>query len=309
MGRLAIVEEDDVSTGASTVVSPPHKKSRTNNDSCGTNFKTNNQTKTYHQYVNEAQGKCLKKHQSYKKTLQRQRIQNQTTRKTKGISDESGYFEEDVDDEPNEGQVTNPAASYFNCPLARENSPTIPSLVSSHQQLTAENNGQIHSIETASNNYRESIEIIYDRNAEIYEKNSRGVITPHLQPSHKYLSKPNVFHPKPSSLLENELLKDQLEYSQNLNKASENMGRTMDLIKNTITPSTNLILSSSSVKPIVTTASSSPMLPTATENSQIQSSGKTYLYLITSVHQILSNILKKAIILKVICFLQCTEYT
>ena len=130
---------------------------------------------------------------------------------------------------------------------------------------------------------RESIEIIYDRNAEIYEKNSRGVITPHLQPSHKYLSKSNVFHPKASSLLKTELLKDQLEYSQNLNKTSENMGRsqhTMELIKNTITPSTNLISSSSSVKPIVTTASSSSMLPTATENSQIQSSGKTYLLFI-----------------------------
>lgn len=281
MGRLAIVEEDDVSTGASTVVVPPNKKSRTNIDSCGTNFKTSNQTKSY-QYVNETQGKSLRKHQSYKKTPQRQRILNQTSRKTKGISDESGYFEEEADDEANEGQLTNPAANYFSCPLVRENSPTISSLVTSHQQLTgltAENNGQTHSIETASKDSRESIEIIYDRNAEIYEKNSRGVITPHLQPSHKYLSKPNVFHSKASSLLKTELLKDQLEYNQNLNKNSENMGRiqhTIELIKNTIAPSTNLICSSSSVKPIVTTASSSSMLPTATEISQIQSSGKTY---------------------------------
>ena len=278
MGRLAIVEEDDVSTGASSVIVPPNKKSRTNNDSCGNNFKTNTHSKSY-QYVNEAQGKSLKKHQSYKKTSQRQRIQNQTSRKTKGISDESGYFEEEVDDEATETQVTNPAANYFSCPLVRENSPTISSLVTSHHQLTgliAENNGPIHSIETVSKDSRESIEIIYDRNAEIYEKHNHGVVIPNLQTSHKYLSKSNVFHPKASSLLKTELLKDQLEYSENLNKISENMGRsqhTMELITNTMAPSTNPISSSSSAKPTVTTASSSSMLPTTTQNTQIQSSG------------------------------------
>ena len=278
MGRLAIVEEEDVSADASNIV-PPNKKSRTKDGCGGNNLKTNQKS---HHYLNEASGNRPKKHQSYKKTHQRQqRIQNQTSRKTKGISDESGYFEDEVDEEGNDCHLGNPAISYLNSPLTRENSPNLASLAAPQQQVSVnfpgEGNGLTHSIETASKDSRESIEIIYDRNAEMYEKNSRGVA--HLlQPSHKYLSKPNVFHPKTSSLLKNELRKEQLDYGQNTNKTSEPLLRghhqNMDVIASNMTTSTNLT-SLSSVKPITTITSSSTMLPTATTNNQIQTSGKT----------------------------------
>lgn len=275
MGKLTIVEEDDVSTEASTVL-PPTKKYRSN-DNYYTGLKCNQKSR---QCIQEAQGKSPKKHQSYKKTHQRQRIQNQTSRKTKGISDESGYFEEEVDDEGNDGQGTNQSIGYFNSPLIRENSPTISSLAESHQQIsgiTSDNNKQLNSIETASKDSRESIEIIYDRNAEMYEKSSRGASP--MEASQKYLSKSNVFHPKTSSLLKTELLKEHMEYSQHVKKTSDHMGRNqkaMDLISSTMTPSTNLTSSSLVKHTIDTTASSSSsMLPTATVNSQIQSSGKT----------------------------------
>ena len=118
MGRLAIVEEDDVSNETSTVL-PPTKKYRSN-DNCYTGLKCNQKSR---QYIQEAQGKSPKKHQTYKKTSQRHRIQNQTSRKTKGISDESGYFEEEVDEEGNDGQGTSQPIGYFSSPLIRENSP------------------------------------------------------------------------------------------------------------------------------------------------------------------------------------------
>ena len=276
MGRLAIVEEDDVSSESSTVL-PPTKKYRSN-DNCYTGLKCNQKSR---QYIQEAQGKSPKKHQSYKKTPQRQRIQNQTSRKTKGISDESGYFEEEVDDEGNEGQGTSQSLAYFNSPLIRENSPTISSLGAAHQQISSDNNKQLNSIETASKDSRESIEIIYDRNAEM---SSRGASP--MEASQKYLSKSNVFHPKTSSLLKTELLKEHIEYSQNVKKTSDHMGRnqkTMDLISSTMTPSTNLTSSSLVKHTIDTTASSSSsMLPTATVNSQIQSSGKTMIFFLSS---------------------------
>ena len=278
MGRLAIVEEDEVSNETSTVL-PPTKKYR-GNDNCYTGLKCNQKSR---QYIQEAQGKSPKKHQSYKKTTQRHRLQNQTSRKTKGISDESGYFEEDIEEEGNDGQGTSQAIGYFNSPLIRENSPVISSLAVSHQQIsgiTSENNKQLNSIETASKDSRESIEIIYDRNAEM---SSRGASP--MEASHKYLSKSSVFHPKTSSLLKSELLKEHMEYSQHIKKTSDHMGRnqkTMDLISSTMTSSTNI---ASPVKHAIdtTASSSSSMLPTATVNSQINSSGKTFNLLSTII--------------------------
>ena len=272
MGRLAIVEEDDVTNETSTVL-PPNKKYRSN-DNCYTGLKCNQKSR---QYIQDAQGKSPKKNASYKKSSQRHRIQNQTSRKTKGISDESGYFEEEVDEEVNDGQGTSQAIGYFNSPLIRENSPTISSLAASHHQIsgiTTENNKQLNSIETASKDSRESIEIIYDRNAEM---SSRGASP--MEASHKYLSKSSVFHPKASSLLKSELLKEHMDYSQHIKKTSDHMGRNqkaMELITSTMTPSTSI--TSSIVKHAINTtaSSSSSMLPTATVNSQIQSSGKTF---------------------------------
>ena len=276
MGRLAIVEEDDVSNETSTVL-PPTKKYRSN-DNCYTGLKCNQKSR---QYIQEAQGKSPKKHQTYKKTSQRHRIQNQTSRKTKGISDESGYFEEEVDEEGNDGQGTSQPIGYFSSPLIRENSPTISSLAASHPHIsgiTSDNNKQLNSIETASKDSRESIEIIYDRNAEM---SSRGASP--MEASNKYLSKSSVFHPKASSLLKSELLKEHMEYSQHIKKTSDHMGRNqkaIELISSTMTPSTNI--ASSIVKHAIdtTASSSSSMLPTATVNSQIQSSGKTLRFLL-----------------------------
>ena len=147
----------------------------------------------------------------------------------------------------------------------------------SHHQIsdiTTENNKQLNSIETASKDSRESIEIIYDRNAEM---SSRGASP--MEASHKYLSKSSVFHPKASSLLKSELLKEHMDYSQHIKKTSDHMGRNqkaMELITSTMTPSTSI--TSSIVKHAINTtaSSSSSMLPTATVNSQIQSSGKTF---------------------------------
>ena len=274
MGRLAIVEDDDVSVDTSAIV-PPNKKCRTN-DTCGSHLKNNQ--KSHRPYMNEAHGKTPKKTHSYKKATQKQRIQTQSSRKTKGISDESGYFEDDVDLELNDGQMITPAtAAFFSSPLTRENSPIIPPLAGPQLQ---QDKGQTHSVETASKDSRESIEIVYDRNAEIYEKSSRGVFN-NLQQSHKYLSKTNVFHPKTSSLLKTELLKDQLEYGSNLNQTRGNSSH-QQLLSLPMSQATNLISSSttsSNVKSNVTTASSTPMLSnTATENSQTQSSGKKKVY-------------------------------
>merc|ERR1719288_500802 len=97
-----------------------------------------------------------------------------------------------------------------------------------------------------------------------------------MEASHKYLSKSSVFHPKASSLLKSELLKEHMDYSQHIKKTSDHMGRNqkaMELITSTMTPSTNI--TSSIVKHAIdtTASSSSSMLPTATVNSQIQSSG------------------------------------
>ena len=274
MGRLAIVEDDDVSVDTSAIV-PPNKKCRTN-DTCGSHLKNNQ--KSHRPYMNEAHGKTPKKTHSYKKATQKQRIQTQSSRKTKGISDESGYFEDDVDLELNDGQMITPAtAAFFSSPLTRENSPIIPPLAGPQLQ---QDKGPTHSVETASKDSRESIEIVYDRNAEIYEKSSRGVFN-NLQQSHKYLSKTNVFHPKTSSLLKTELLKDQLEYGSNLNQTRDNSNH-QQLLSLPMSQATNLISSSttsSNVKSNVTTASSTPMLSnTATENSQTQSSGKKIFY-------------------------------
>ena len=272
MGRLAIVEEDDVSTDSSAIV-PPNKKCRTT-DTCGY-LKANPRS---NHNLSEAQAKAPKKHQTHKRA-QRQRIQCQNSRKTKGISDESGYFE-DIDDDGNDTPVANPV---FTCssPITRSDYSTVAAVINTQPAgngYAVESSGQKQSLDASSKYSRESIEIIYDRNAEMYDKNTNGIV--HFQSSHQHLSKGNdIFHPKPSSLLKNELLKDHISHNQKLNNEPEKVLKDQQQNSTLIHPlsKSSVAIPSSTTIAAVTTASSSSSAPhTARTKSDNESSGKTF---------------------------------
>ena len=291
MGKLTIVDEDGVATSdpSLAVVQPPaSKKIRMTNASCGGLVMKGNM-KTYQQ-ISEAQEKTSKKQQSMYKRAHRQRAQHhyQSSRKTKGISDESGYFE-DIEDDGNDAATCNTAILGNPNHVVTNDAPTAAQ--GTFTTLLEKCSNSRKKDENIGTDARDSIEIIYDRNADVYENNRTGEVGHHYS-STKTQQITN--HLQMSSLIKQDLLKQPVTVCSNvrINKNSEKFPDNNKVVVHhafsSLSPSTTLPLTTSSTA-IVTSTSSSIIPTTTASKSDKELTGKLENHIIFGKNKVING--------------------